>query len=86
MEGSPGQNLPEMQKEQCFFFFQTHIVHQADLLLKTNKDDTKNKQTKKEKDLREDASLQHSGPPRLHSHVSDVKRLDGKIKVDICHF
>ena len=68
------------------FCFQTHIVHQADLLLKTNKDDTKNKQTKKEKDLHGDASLQHSGPPRPHSHVSDVKRLDGKIKVDICHF
>ena len=84
MEGSPGRNLPEMQKEQCFFFFQTHIVHQADLLLRTNK--VTQRTNKKEKDLHGDASLQHSGPPRPHSHVSDVKRLGGKIKVDICHF
>ena len=73
MEGSPGLNLPEVQKDQ--WLFQTHIVNQADFLLRTNK---------KEKDLLGDASLQHSGPPRPHSHVSDVKKLDGKIKVDIC--
>ena len=84
MEGSPGQNLPEMQKEQCFFSFkhilfikQTCFSEQTKITQRTNK---------KEKELRGDASLQHSGPPRPHSHVSDVKRLDGKIKVDICHF
>ena len=49
-----------------------------------NKQRWRKEQTNKEKDLREYASLQHSGPPRLHSHVSDVKKLDGKIKVDIC--
>ena len=45
MEGSPGLNLPEVQKDQ--WFFQTHIVHQADFLLRTNKYDAKNKKTKR---------------------------------------
>ena len=44
MEGSPGQNLPEMQKEQCFFSFkhilfikQTYFSKQTKMTQRTNK-------------------------------------------------
>ena len=61
--------------KHILFIKQTSFSEQTKMTQRTNK---------KEKDLLGDASLQHSGPPRLHSHVSDVKKLDGKIKVDIC--
>ena len=61
--------------KRILFIKQTSFSEQTKMTQRTNK---------KEKDLLGDASLQHSGPPRPHSHVSDVKKLDGKIKVDIC--
>ena len=81
MEGSPGLNLPEVQKNNVFL---SNTYCSSSKLAFQNKQRWRKEQTSKEKDLRGDASLQHSGPPRPHSHVSDVKKLDGKIKVDIC--